>query len=167
MPLDFIKDSFIGLLLDFIKNSFFAKQCSLIDNGAVLRSLFPLITEKSLSDVDFSVEDIKNIISKLDSNKAYGDDMISIRMLKLCDQSIFKTLSIVFKSCLTQGIFPSEWKKTNVLPTHRKKRQAVCYNLQTYLSFPSLQQRFKTYYLQHDVHIFYRKQLNIRKPIRI
>ena len=120
MPLDFIKDSFIGLLLDFIKNSFFAKQCSLIDNGAVLRSLFPLITEKSLSDVDFSVEGIKNIISKLDSNKAHGDDMISIRMLKLCDQSIFKTLSIVFKSCLTQGIFPSEWKKTNVLPTHKK-----------------------------------------------
>ena len=98
MPLDFIKDSFIGLLLDFIKNSFFAKQCSLIDNGAVLRSLFPLITEKSLSDVDFSVEDIKNIISKLDSNKVHGDDMISIRMLKLCEKSISKPFSIIFKS---------------------------------------------------------------------
>ena len=114
MPLDFIKDSFIGLLLDFIKNSFFAKQCSLIDNGSALRLLFPLVAEKSLLDVDFSVEDIKNMINKLDSNKAHGDDMISICMLKLCDKSIFKPLSIVFKSCLTQGIFPSEWKKKQI-----------------------------------------------------
>ena len=108
-----------------IFNSFFAKQCSLIDNGSTLPSLFPLITEKSLSDVDFSVEDIKNIISKLDSNKVHGDDMISIRMLKLCDKSICKPLSIIFKSCLTQGIFPSEWKKANVVPIHKKTTSSV------------------------------------------
>ena len=95
-----------------IFNSFFAKQCSLINNGSTLSSLFPLITDKLLSDVDFSVEDIKNIISKLDSNKAHGDDMISICMHKLCDKSICKPFSIILKSCLTQGIFLSEWKKT-------------------------------------------------------
>ena len=77
---------------------------------STLPSPFPLITEKSLSDVGFSVENIKNI-SKFDSNKAHDDDMISIRMLKICDNSICKPLSIIFKSCLTQGIFPSEWKK--------------------------------------------------------
>ena len=93
---------------------------SLIDNGSTLLSLFPLITEKSLSDVDFSVDNIKNIISTLDSNKPHGDDMVSIRMLILCDKSICKPLSIIFKSCLTQGIFPSEWKKANVAPIHKK-----------------------------------------------
>ena len=41
-------------------------------------------------------------------------------MLKLCDKSICKPLSIIFKSCLTQGIFPSEWKKANVVPIHKK-----------------------------------------------
>ena len=101
-------------------NSFFAKQCSLIDNGSTIPSLFPLITETSLSDVDFSAEDIKKIISKLNSSKAHGDNMISIHMLKLCDKSIFKPLSIIFKCCLTQGIFPSEWKKANTIPFHRK-----------------------------------------------
>ena len=90
-----------------ILNSFFAKYCSLIDNESRLRSLFPVITDKSLSDADFSKEDIKNI-SKFDSNKVHGDDMTSIRMLKLCDKSICKPLNIIFKSCLTQGIFPSE-----------------------------------------------------------
>ena len=42
-----------------IFNSLFGKQCSLIDNGSTLLSLFPLITDKSLSDVDFLVEHIK------------------------------------------------------------------------------------------------------------
>ena len=71
------------------ENSFFAKQCSLIDNGSTLPSLFPLISEKSFLDVDvdFLVEDIKNI-SKLDLNKAHVYDMIGIRMLKSCDKSI-------------------------------------------------------------------------------
>ena len=39
-------------------------------------------------DVDFSVDDIKNIINKLHPSEAHTDDMISIRMLKLCDKSI-------------------------------------------------------------------------------
>ena len=80
----------------------FAKQCSLIDNGTALPSFFPLITEKSLSDVNLSIEDIKKIVSKLDSNKAHGEDMISICMLKLCDKTICKPLNIIFKSCLTR-----------------------------------------------------------------
>ena len=53
---------------------------------ATLPSLFHFITEKLLSDVHFSAEDIKHIISKLDSNKAHIDNMISICMLKLCDK---------------------------------------------------------------------------------
>ena len=44
-------------------------------------SLFPLIIDKSFSDVDFSIENIKNI-SKSDSVKAHGNDMISILTLR-------------------------------------------------------------------------------------
>ena len=102
----------------------FAKQCSIIDNGSALPSPFPLITEKSLSNVGFLVEDIKNITTKLDSNKAHGYDMFSIRMLKICDESICKPLIIIFKSCLTQSIFPFECKKANVVLI-LKKLQAV------------------------------------------
>ena len=41
-------------------------------------------------------------------------------MLKLCDKSICKPLSIIFKTCLTQGIFPSKWEKANDVLTHKK-----------------------------------------------
>ena len=49
-------------------NSFFSEQSSLIDNGSTLPSLFSLITDRSLSNVVFSIEDIKKLISRLDSN---------------------------------------------------------------------------------------------------
>ena len=81
---------------------------SRILSRSTLPSLFLLNTDKSLLNLDFSTEDIRNTISKFDSNKAHGDDMLSIRMLKLCDKSVCKSLNIIFKSCLTQGIFQSE-----------------------------------------------------------
>ena len=46
--------------------------------------------------------------------------MISIRMIKLCGDSISKPLEMIFKSCLNQGIFPAKWKIANVAPVHKK-----------------------------------------------
>ena len=51
-----------------------------------------------------------------------GHDMIIIRMLKLHGPSLCKPLSIIFKLCLRQMKFPMEWKKTNVVPIQKKKK---------------------------------------------
>ena len=80
-----------------------------------------MITDKSLSDVDFLIENIKNIISKFNSNKADGGDMISIRMLELCDKFISKPPNIIFKSFLAQGMFSLQWKKAAVAAIHKTK----------------------------------------------
>ena len=52
-------------------------------------------------------------------DKAHGHDNISIRMLKMCGSAIYKPLVIIFKKCLDTGIFPSEWKKGNIVPIHK------------------------------------------------
>ena len=57
--------------------------------------------------------------------------MISIRMLKFC-KSICKALYIIFKSCLMQDIFSSEWKAENALIHKKKKKDSVLKT--TYLS---------------------------------
>ena len=46
--------------------------------------------------------------------------MISILIIKLCGDSIYKPLEMIFKSCLNQGIFPGEWKEANVVPVYKK-----------------------------------------------
>ena len=78
------------------------------------------LTDKSLIDLDINIEDILKIFHKLDINKAHGHDMISIRMLKICQQSICKPLLIIFQNCLRTGKFPTTWKKANVVPVHKK-----------------------------------------------
>ena len=86
----------------------FYKQCSLIQSRSTKPSVFAPPTHKLFSSFQFTANDIKSIISKLDPNKALGHNMISICITKLCGDSIYKPLEMTFKSCLNQGIFPAE-----------------------------------------------------------
>ena len=91
-------------------NNFFANQCSLIKNSR------------------FGSDDIAKIIQKLDPNKAHGHDMISICMLKICGNSIYKPLQLIFRSCIKNGKFPSQWRKANVVPVHKKGNKQTLEN---------------------------------------
>ena len=77
------------------------------------------LTNKSLDSINFSTDDISKIINNLDLNKAHSDNMLGIRMIKLCANSICKPLSITFDDCLKEGKFPSHWKKAHVVPIHK------------------------------------------------
>ena len=77
-------------------------------------------TYNILDTIVFSKKDVYKIIKNLDSNKVHGHDIISIRMIKLCGISICKPLRIIFQNCLRSGMFPSEWKKANIVPTFEK-----------------------------------------------
>ena len=80
-----------------------------MNNCSKLCSTFLKRADKFTSSVSFSSNDIARIIQDLDSNKAHGHDMISIRMLKICSESICKPLEIILE----------KWKKANVVPVHK------------------------------------------------
>ena len=110
-------------------NNFLADQCSILRNKSELPATLSLKKmSESLTAIDFSNNDILKIIRNLDSNKAHGHDMISIRMVKICDDSICKPLKLIFQSCLESGKFPSEWKKANVVPIHKKGDKQILKN---------------------------------------
>ena len=67
--------------LDLLLFFFFAEQCLLPKHDNEVPNNFPFLTEK---------------YSQI--SKTHGRDMINIRMLKLCDLSLCKPLSIVLKS---------------------------------------------------------------------
>ena len=77
-------------------------------------------TNESLNTINFTEDDILNVIRKLDPSKAHGHDQISIRMVQICDKAICKPLHLIFSSCIESGIFPTEWKKANVVPIHKR-----------------------------------------------
>ena len=41
-------------------------------------------------------------------------------MLKICGDSICTQLDMIFKQALLTGVFPSNWKKGNIVPIHKK-----------------------------------------------
>ena len=108
------------------KSEIFADQCSPISDGSVLPSELPLRTDSALSTCHFTKEDTLRIINNLGPNKVHGHDEISIRMLKICGDSICRLLNIIFKTCLRRGKFPLESKKANIVAIHKKgDKQAV------------------------------------------
>ena len=41
-------------------------------------------------------------------------------MVKICDESLVKRLFNIFQFLLETGNFPSNWKRSNVVPVHKK-----------------------------------------------
>ena len=49
-------------------------------------------------------------------------------MLKLCAPSIYKPLTLLFQNCLATGEFPNVWKKSNIVPVHKKEDKQLIKN---------------------------------------
>ena len=109
-------------------NEFFSRQCTPLNNGSKCPSQHYFITNERLSSIVFDDQDIIKKIRALNINKSHGLDDISIRMIKICDSALTKPLSIIFNDCIKTGIFPYTWKKSNVIPVHKKKDKQLINN---------------------------------------
>ena len=106
IPLLFYSNRFISDFQHRIElfNDFFLDQCSLVNNNSKLPTNLNHVTDRRLSWVTFAAGDISKNIPNLNSKKAHGYDNISIRMLKISDDSINKPLELIFKQALIIGI---------------------------------------------------------------
>ena len=121
IPPLFENDIFV---LDFktkaqIFNNYFILQCTTIDTGSEIPNI-TTINIPALASIHISEEKILKIIRSLNPNKAHGWDEISVRMIKISDDSLVTPLKIIFESFIKYGIFPEIWKKANIVPVHKK-----------------------------------------------
>ena len=49
-------------------------------------------------------------------------------MLKICGNPTYKPLQLIFRSCIENGKFPSEWKKANDVLVHKKGNKQTLEN---------------------------------------
>ena len=49
-------------------------------------------------------------------------------MLKICGDTIWVPLEKIFKQALLTGVFPSEWRKGNIIPIHKKGDKQIIKN---------------------------------------
>ena len=55
-------------------------------------------------------------------------------MFKICGDSVYETLEIIFRQALLTGVFPSEWKKGNIAPVHKKVASKISKIIVQFLS---------------------------------
>ena len=122
---------------ELLFNSFFANQCTLINNTSTLPPFECecKVTSK-IDNVIFNEHDILSIIRSLNTNKAHGWDDISIRMVKMCDESIAYPLNIIFETALKSGSYPDKRKKANVVPVHKKESKNILKNYRSISLLP-------------------------------
>ena len=121
------------LVTDFLQkanlfNSFFSEQCTTIPTNSKIPNNPTFISNKRLDKLVFNIDDIVKIIQNLNPCKAHGHDGISIKMVQLSCVSIAKPLFLIFKNCFNASTFPAEWKKSNVIPIHKKGDKKIISN---------------------------------------
>ena len=108
-------------------NNHFASQSSLVKNASTIPNL-EYKTDARLNHLEIHENDILSIIKSLNSSEAHGWDKISIRMIKLCGKTIAIPLKLIFRSMLEESVFPDDWKKSNVVPIHKRDSKNLIKN---------------------------------------
>ena len=91
-----------------------------LKNGSVLPKKQNYLTQSRLCTLNFDEEELIKLIRNLNTHKAHGHDDISIRMIKICDKSILKPLIILSENSTKSSYYPDIWKKSNIIPVHKK-----------------------------------------------
>ena len=105
-------------------NEFFL-QSSNIDDSNMPEPDSEFHGEQRLSEIVITEKDVLDLVKCLDINKASGPDTVSHAMLKMAGDTIVPSLTKLFNLSFEQSIFPSMWKKANVVPIFKKEDNAV------------------------------------------
>ena len=76
-----------------------------------------------MSSLDFSEDEILKIVRAVNTYKVYGYDDTSIRMIKICYKSLTKSLIILLKNSTKSSYYPDIWKRSNMIPVHKKNNK--------------------------------------------
>lgn len=85
-------------------------------------------SSNAVSTVNISPALVEKLLSRLDKNKGAGCDGIPPLFLANCAKTLAYPIYLLFHKSLKQGTFPSEWKKSYIIPIHKKGSKAVITN---------------------------------------
>ena len=96
-------------------NTYFSSISTVPDSTPELPA-FHLKTNQKLETFQITEQEVYDIISTLNINKASGPKFISYRLLK----SVAKSLTVLFNRLIIEEIFPDSWKFSYVIPIPKK-----------------------------------------------
>ena len=106
-----------NILADFFSSVYSTEKDSTIPELAKKQ------VETEWTQIQIKVEEVEQILSNLKPDKSPGPDNLSPRLLKEMAKEIAIPLTIIFKKSLESKQIPSDWKKANVSPIYKKRRE--------------------------------------------
>ena len=101
--------------INFTFQSVFVKE-----DGGPLPHINYVFNGTPLTDIDFSVSDVYEVLCKLKESSAPGPDGMHPKVLKECAKELSLPLYLLFRSSLDEGKIPECWKTAHVSPIYKK-----------------------------------------------
>ncbi|RVE40268.1 hypothetical protein evm_015082, partial [Chilo suppressalis] len=73
-----------------------------------------------LNSVEVTEQQVYNVLKSIDASKGAGPDGIPPLFIKRTSKFLALPLKLIFEKSVTSGIFPSEWKRSHVIPIFKK-----------------------------------------------
>ena len=102
-----------------VLNNYFVSISCLLGNEPMLPKFF-LLCNNVFDTIEIVEQDVIDVISVLQVNKAVGPDCISHKMLKETIFSVSTPFCFLFNRSLKESLFPTQWKIANVLLLFKK-----------------------------------------------
>ncbi len=84
--------------------------------------------EGGLTDICITYKDVYDQLLSIDTNKSYGPDGVSPRLLKEGGAALATPLLQLYQMSIKLGKFPKLWKQANVVPIHKKDKLSLMTN---------------------------------------
>ena len=75
-------------------------------------------------------------------------------MSKFYDKSIVSAISLIYKNCINSGISPNIWKKSNIVPVHKKGDKQVVDNYRPFSLLPIFGKILERLIFNHYLNFF-------------
>ena len=99
-----------------IFNEYFVLQSELPVANAIPPAIQPYKTQRFLSNIIATEEQVLELMKGVDISKVCGYDGVGNKIIKLCSEGFHVYFTHFINLSLSLGQYPSEWKLANVIP---------------------------------------------------
>ncbi|XP_028412551.1 uncharacterized protein LOC114535443 [Dendronephthya gigantea] len=119
-------------------NDYFVNQSRINDSNCQLPLLTYFQSDKTLSIIHTTEQEVLMLLERVDITKACGPDGIGNKILKLCSSGIHKSFTNFLNLSFQKGEYPTEWKRANVSPIYQKDDSQYKENYRPISLLPSI-----------------------------
>lgn len=110
----------------FFKSVFIHSSHDSTINSCLINNNY--IPHDMLSCIEVNEDIVNKLLCSLDRSKGAGSDGIPPLLLSSCAESLALPIYLLFRFSLNECVFPSVWKKAQVVPIHKKGSRSLIDN---------------------------------------